>query len=66
MKTIEITCIMEKQIENRQQHPKLGIRKDCSDFFKDFAKEVAKLAEEHGLSHCMYWNFLEEKSHFQQ
>ena len=57
---------MEKQIENRQQHPTLGIRKDCSDFFYDFAKEVAKLAEEHGLSHCMYWKFLEEKSHLQQ
>ena len=37
-----------------------------NNWFYDFAKEVAKLAEEHGLSYRMYHDVLEEKSHFQQ
>ena len=48
---------MEKQLENRQ---------DCSDFYYDFIKEVAKLAEQHGLMQYLYYDVVEEKSHFQQ
>ena len=41
-------------------------RSHINNWFYDFAKEVAKLAEEHGLSYRMYHDVLEEKSHFQQ
>ena len=47
MKTIQITCIMEKQLENRQA---------CSDFFYEFVKEVNKLAEQHGLIQRLYYD----------
>mgnify|MGYP001030170916 CR=1 FL=1 len=50
MGTILINCILEKQIEDK------GFGQEYSEFFYDLAKEVAKLAEQHGLNHRMYYN----------
>tara|TARA_Y100000816_G_C26045216_1_gene547693 strand:+ start:601 stop:795 length:195 start_codon:yes stop_codon:yes gene_type:complete len=59
MKTLQITCIMEKELED----PRVA---HTNAWVYEFAEAIAKLAEEHGLRHRIYHDVLEGKSHFQQ
>ena len=51
MKTLQITCIMKKELED----PRVA---HTNAWVYEFAEAIAKLAEEHGLRHRIYHDVL--------
>ena len=51
MRTLQITCIMEMELEDDYS---LAFLEDTNAWVYEFYKAIAKVAKEHGLSHRLY------------